>query len=391
MEDQIKLQIKKSGANSKSNNPPNSFTAGSSAAISIIKKRLRLAIIQSFLPSESHGGVGYFTHYFANELMARGHDVTVFSMQPAPPDASYCVRVLELPSSLRKSKLAHLYLFSWLVARQNYSSFDVIHAQGDDFLLWPFLRKIPLVRTFHGSALAEALYATKWKVRLMQLSFYPLEWLAALNADAYAAVSQATTKHLPFVKQITGQGVNLQSYVPSTIKAAQPTLLFVGHRLHDRKRGYLLLDIFKQKILPKLPDAQLWLVCEDEVEQSNVKCFRNLDEASLIKLYQAAWVFCLPSSYEGFGRPYIEAMACGTPVVATPNPGAIEILQNGVYGVIAPDYELDQALLNLLNSSEHRTELAQKGLQRVRDFSWEQVVDKYEAIYQAVLARKVKT
>ena len=47
----------------------------------------------------------------------------------------------------------------------------------------------------------------------------------------------------------------------------------------------------------------------------------RLDDEELAREYRAAWVFCLPSSYEGFGIPYAEAMASGTPVVATPNPG----------------------------------------------------------------------
>ncbi len=49
----------------------------------------------------------------------------------------------------------------------------------------------------------------------------------------------------------------------------------------------------------------------------------------LCELYQRAWILCLPSTYEGFGVPYIEAMASGTVAVASPNPGAKEILDNG--------------------------------------------------------------
>ncbi len=352
----------------------------------IAKTPLKLAFIQSFLPSKSHGGVGYFTHYFANALIERGHEVTIFSLHPAPADALYQVKTLALPGPLQASKLTRAYLFSWLVARQDFAQFDLIHAQGDNFLLVPFVRKKPLVRTFSGSALAEARHARKWTTRLMQLSFYPLEWLSAAMSDANVGISDATAHHLPFLKQTIPQGVDLATFTPGQRKAARPTILFVGHGLHDRKRGYLLLDAFQQEILPALPKAELWLVSDDRVEQPNIKCYRNLTQAQLIELYQQAWVFCLPSSYEGFGRPYIEAMACGTPVVATPNSGACEVLQNGRYGLITQPSDLGQTLLDLLQNETQRASLVQAGLRHVQNFSWQRVVQDYEAIYYSLLS-----
>ena len=44
----------------------------------------------------------------------------------------------------------------------------------------------------------------------------------------------------------------------------------------------------------------------------------QVSDAELVDLYRSSWLFCLPSSYEGFGIPYAEAMANGCPVVATP-------------------------------------------------------------------------
>ena len=57
-----------------------------------------------------------------------------------------------------------------------------------------------------------------------------------------------------------------------------------------------------------------------------------LSDADLIAAYQRAWVFCLPSDYEGFGIPYAEAMSCGLPVVATRNLGARYVTDEGRAG-----------------------------------------------------------
>jgi glycosyltransferase involved in cell wall biosynthesis len=81
-------------------------------------------------------------------------------------------------------------------------------------------------------------------------------------------------------------------------------------------------------------------------------------------------------------------MACGTPVVATPNPGAREVLQNGASGLLAREPRLGQALLNLLQDESHRADLTQKGLLRAQDFCWQRIANAYEAVYQEVLAKK---
>jgi len=108
----------------------------------------------------------------------------------------------------------------------------------------------------------------------------------------------------------------------------------------------------------------------------------------LTELYRKAWVFCLPSTYEGFGVPYIEALASGTPVVASPNVGAREVLAEGAYGEIVPDARLGSALLQLLTNSARREELIRNGLHRARAFDWNRIAEQYERIYVEILAKR---
>ena len=114
----------------------------------------------------------------------------------------------------------------------------------------------------------------------------------------------------------------------------------------------------------------------------------NPDERALADLYRRAWVFCLPSTYEGFGIPYIESMACGTPVVATPNAGARELLEDGKWGVLAHPSELGTTLLSLLNDQARRCSLAQLGLQRAEAFAQDRVVDAYEELFASMVNSK---
>ena len=345
---------------------------------------MRVALLQSFLPSRSQGGVGHFAHQFACRLSARGHAVTLFSLDPAPADATYDVVRPSAGLTYLRGRLGRLYGFGWWLASQRYDQFDIVHALGDNH----FLRTVtPVVRTLSGCALAEAWHAPKLTTRAMQASLYPLELLGAARARASVGISRNSLQFFPWVHTVIPQGIDRTVFRPGGEKSAAPSILSVGHRLRDRKRLYLLVEAFAKVIRPALPDAQLWLVCDDRVELAGVTCYANLPLAELAALYRRAWVFCLPSSYEGFGRPYAEAMASGTPVVATPNAGAREVLDDGRYGVLVPPPLLASTLLALLDEEPWRQHLIRAGLARAAAFDWERVVDAYEALYRRLIAR----
>ncbi len=351
---------------------------------------LKIGVIQRFLPSRSRGGVGHFTHGLCNALAKRGHDVTVFSQDPAPGDALYQVVVLPAPRPVLGYQSAAL-TFPFQVARQDFSGFDVLHAQGDEHLI-PRSTSPPIVRTMHGSALAEAIH-NGWYLRspkrfFMHLYFYGCELIADLRADAVVVVSSNTGRYYPRVHGVIPNGVDIDRFShQEREKSKIPTILFVGE-LDSRKRGRLLLKAVREQVKPFVPDVELWLVCPERVEGEDIKWFGSVDSERLAKLYREAWVFCLPSSYEGFGRPYLEAMAAGTPVVATPNPGAEEVLDHGRYGLIVSDEQLGETICTLLSRADLRQEYSRRGSERAILYAWDTVAEQYERIYEAVLQRR---
>ncbi len=346
----------------------------------------RIALLQRFLPPRSPGGVGHFTDGLANALAARGHDVTVFSADPAAPDARYdVVRIGE------RSGAAAPIAFPFWAARVDYRDFDVLHAQGDDQWIPP-TRRPATVRTLHGSSLLEAVHngvrLGSPRRALLHLYFYAWELLAVLRADAVAAVSAHTAQFYPRVDRVIPNGIDLDRYSGRiATKSAVPSVLFVGD-LDSRKRGRWLLDVFREQVRRQIPTCELWLVGADDVRDEGIRAFGRVDRDRLVDLYRQAWVMCLPSSYEGFGRPYAEAMAAGTAVVATPNPGAREVLVDGQFGVMAGDDELGAALCRVLGDRELRDEYGRRGLGRAREYAWDRVAAQYEALYDTALARR---
>jgi len=325
------------------------------------------------------GGVSYVVHRLANTLVSRGHKLTLFSFDPVPDDALYLSRRLPI-HWLGDSLPARLALAGLVLSSLNLHDFDVMHAHGDDHFV--FRRPLPWVRTLYGSAKRELQSAVRLRRRLSQSALVPLEDLSARVADVSVGISHDTAACIAGIDEVIPCGVDMQVFHPSQgPRSANPSMLFVGTR-QGRKRGDLVLDLFERHVLTTFPSAELWMVCNPGEPHAGVRWCGKVSTERLVELYQRAWLFCLPSTYEGFGVPYVEALACGTPIVATPNPGAREILQDGRHGVLADDDNLSSAILALLADGERRQEMGDRGLARAVDFDWDRIAERYERVYQ---------
>jgi glycosyltransferase involved in cell wall biosynthesis len=334
------------------------------------------------LPNETKGGVAHFSHYFANALVERGHDVTMFTFSPAFAESRYAVRTL--PDANRANRFRP-FRFAAALARTDFSGFDVVHTFGDCYLMGGC--RVPHVRTFSGSARDELRTAKSPQRKAFQAALIPLEEWASRVADVSVGISENTRLRLPRVSRVIPCGVDVSRFTPGA-KDPEPSVLFVGTS-GGRKRGQWLADVFAREVLPKVPGAKLWTVAERDIEGEGVVNFGRVSVEELADLYRRAWVFCLPSTYEGFGVPYIEALASGTAVAATPNPGAVEVLRGGEFGVIAQDDTLGAELADLLLDTGRREDLARRGLDRADDFSWGRVTAAYEAVYAEAISRSV--
>lgn len=339
---------------------------------------MRIAMISYYLPSGSKIGVGYQAHLLANSLTDAGHQVTMFSGCSPSDGALYETRQVALHGTNR------IFKFAWYLRQVDWTPFDVVHAHGDDYLL----RNIAPVhiRTMHGSCLAEAIRIKGAKERLRMTVLGLSELVAVRVADHTVAVSHHTTRWVPGIDTVIPNAVDV-AIGPSRLRSPHPTILFVG-TYGRRKRGWLVAEAFQRYVRPKLPDAELWMVCEDAPPlDAGISILGRVSADHLAELYSEAWVFCLPSSYEGFGIPYIEAMAGGCAVVSTPNPGAIEVTLDGRYGRICTPDRIGVEILELLLDGEARDSLAQRSLQHVQQYSTAKVVSAYEQVYASTQAR----
>jgi phosphatidylinositol alpha-mannosyltransferase len=137
-----------------------------------------------------------------------------------------------------------------------------------------------------------------------------------------------------------------------------------------------------------VPHAELWLVSPDRPQRADatpangIHHLGPLSDADLAARLACAWVMCLPSAYEGFGRPYAEAMAAGTVAAATPNPGADDVLDEGRAGVLASDSEIGDALVRILTDEHARARFVEAGRARAGRYDWSVVAAQYEKLYE---------
>src|SRR5262249_28998678 len=139
----------------------------------------------------------------------RGHRVTVFSQDPAPDGARYAVRLLNTPRTVAGYPSAPV-AFPFQVARQDFTDFDLVHAQGDDQLLPRRLGR-PVVRTMHGSSLGGAFHngwlGRSLKRLMLHSYFYACELLAVCRAAAVVGVSHDPLRYYPRTFGVIPNGI----------------------------------------------------------------------------------------------------------------------------------------------------------------------------------------
>lgn len=331
---------------------------------------MNIAVTSYYLPPTDRIGAGVQMHMLANAYVDLGHDVTMITPRKRlEKSARYKLRSLDIVGSNQ--------LLKWSVAlsRLQYE-FEFVHFSGDDFLV-PSSRSFVHLRTFLGSCFAEARNTKSAREKVRMLYAGMTEVVSSKRADICTVISQDTNRYIFGNAEVVPCGVDLSVFSPGQGKSDVPSVLFVG-TLDSRKRGRELVEAFSSNVRGKYPDAELWIVRDSSnLDVDGIRSFGSISEADLVELYRKAWLFCLPSKYEGFGVPYIEAMACGTCVVATPNPGALEVLDFGSYGVLTDISNLGNTLCDLFADEHSRLTYASAGYDRSKKYNIRAIAQQY--------------
>jgi glycosyltransferase involved in cell wall biosynthesis len=225
------------------------------------------------------------------------------------------------------------------------------------------------------------------------------------RADAIITISEASKqeilKYYPFAKdKITVIPLGIGSkyrVIPSIKKERQ--ILYVGS-MNARKNLFGLIEAFEK--LPKTlgytlvvvgnfhqnfsVSPQSRLLFKQAQKNPHIIFKTGLSNEELIEAYNRASLFIFPSFYEGFGLPPLEAMACGTPVIASNLASMPEVC--GDAAIYVDPYNSDamaQKIQEVLSNEALRQKLIEKGLLHAKQFTWEKAAQGHLKLFESVL------
>jgi glycosyltransferase involved in cell wall biosynthesis len=393
------------------------------------------------------GGQGIYIYHLSRELANQGHEVTVLVGPPYPAPMPWA-RVVGLPNHHFWGKrrdflpkgaalriLQPLNFFEFSTSRIGYfpeilafslrafsvfcrlhrrRPFHVVHdieTLGYGSLLMR-LSGVPVLSTVHHplwhDMAAHLRSARSWSERYYNVVFYPvlMQRIVARRLDAVITASSIGRSDLihafrvrPDRIHIVPAGIEPDVFSPDPTVSRDPTrILFVGNAQDPRKGIRYLLEALRD--LP--PAWRLIVVDSPEPAKSyapglvrtlnleeRVRFTGNLTAAQLVHQIRRAVVLVMPSLFEGFGLPAAEAMACGTPVVATRAGALPEVVGSDEEGgLLVPPGDakaLSNAIRRILSQPDLAVRLAAGGRQRVqRLFNWSRTGRDTLRVYDAV-------
>lgn len=365
---------------------------------------MRIGIVSPY-SFDAPGGVQIHISDLANELVRRGHQVSVLAPAEGEDNADWLVpaggaipirfngsvaRLSYGPRSASKTK-------DWLEE----GDFDVVHIHepGSPSLGMHALKaaRVPVVATFHAAM--DRSRARSWTAPLMRSRFERIAARIAVSREA----RRTLVEHHGGDAVIIPNGVETATFKtaePITAWAAtpdSPVIVFLG-RLDESRKGLPIFAGAIDPILKQFPQARFLVAGRGEAPSlaqalaqhpDNVELLGEITDEEKASLLAGATIYVAPQTGgESFGIVLVEAMAAGTAVVASDIPAFAAVLDDGAAGVLfknGDSQSLADQVVGLLEDPRALEELAQAGQHRSALYDWGTVTDQIMAVYEEVV------
>lgn len=402
---------------------------------------MRVAL-SSYRSKPHSGGQGIYVRNLSRELVRLGHEVEVFSGQPYP-QLDPGVGLTRLPSldlyrddaPFRRPALAEFHddldvlefltmctsgfpeprTFSWRLARHlrgRLHEFDVLH---DNQTLGPGLldlagRGLPTLTTIHHPITRDRRLEIAHARGLEHLTkrrwygFVRMQRRVARRSEHLLTVSEQSARDIvadfavPRSRlDVVPVGVDVETFVPQpyaervpgrivTVASADVPLKGVGVLVQALAR----LDpaLWSELVVVGTPSERTSKALAEAGLLDRVRFEQGLSTVDLAGLMASAAVCAVPSLYEGFSLPTVEAMSCGTPLVATRVGALPELVSDDAGILVAPGdpEDLAQGLLTLLTDAQRAAACGAVGRRRaIQSYSWAAVAQATATVYERII------
>jgi glycosyltransferase involved in cell wall biosynthesis len=361
--------------------------------------RVALHVGQLFQPVP--GGIGRYVDGLLGGLPDVGIELTTFAAGGPPDHEPPLPRYVDLGRPHPPWRYELWHRFRWPPVPLDT---DVLHAPS---LAVPPARRTPLVVTVHDLAFLR--HPEVFTRRGVEFHRRGLS-IAHREAAAVIAISEFTRHELigsgfePERVHVAPMAIVVPAPEPDAVLDARiaaiglepPFVVSVG--TIEPRKGLDTLSAAMAKVRRSHRDVTLalagptgWLSVPG-LDGQGVRRLGRVDEATLDALYRRAELCALPSRYEGFGLPALEAMARGCPVIASNTTALPEVVADA--GVLVPPGDVAAwtgALMDLLDDTRARQDLAGRGHRRAAQFTWAASAQAHVDAYAAAGARAARS
>ena len=342
-------------------------------------KIAQVAPLWERVPPPTYGGIELVVSHLTDELVRRGHDVTLFASGDSQTLAkleAVCPSALRLDPNFKEYSAYETLELSQVCQRA--AEFDIIHSHiGVPALLCANFLQTPMVHTLHGSFNSENLLAFNHHRKQSYISIsnaqrqIDLNYVGTvyngINANNYPfiAQSQAETPYLAFLGRFSPEK-GPQHAIAIAKKTGWHLKMAGKVDVVDKK-------FFEREVAPHIDGKQI----EYLGEITNAEKSKLLGNAA-VALFPIAW-------QEPFGLVMVESMATGTPVIAM-NMGSVpEVIAHGETGFVCETYE------EMASAISHAVQLSRHNCRNYveNNFSIMEMVNGYESVYQEIIKDRI--
>ena len=342
------------------------------------KPRLRIAQLAPLyeqVPPKLYGGTERVVSYLTEELVRRGHDVTLFASGDSKTSARLspgCPQALRLAGKPEMGTYLQLPMISD-VYKDAQERFDIIHSHID---YWSFafaeLVNVPTVGTMHG--------------RLDIDELRPI--YSRYRQNPLVSISDTQRLPLPFMNWVATVQHGLPRDLLRPSFGAGKYLAFLG-RISPEKRPDIAIEVARKAGIPikiaakvdVVDRAYFERVIEPMLSPPDVEYIGEIGEHEKSEFLGNAIALMFTIDWpEPFGLAMIEAMACGTPVIARPCGSVPEVIDVGVTGLVAKS--IDELVAAVGQIQKLSRTAVREGFER--RFTADVMADRYEEVYRTL-------